>query len=139
LQSIAATDLTHPVPAPQDFAEPVPANLRNRLPLLVPLREFWRGMNCGRGERTWRRADLEKVLADWVDGSSPRGLTGALLRAHLNAGSAFLVFDGLNEVPVTHRLNGLTAHPRDLLLSGIARATTKITLANLTYNMRRLA
>ncbi len=68
LQSIAGTELTHPVPAPEDFAEPVPAKLRSRLPLLVPLREFWRSMDCGRGERTWRRADLEKALADWVDG-----------------------------------------------------------------------
>ena len=60
LQSIAGTELTHPVPAPDDFAEPAPTALRRRLPLLVPLREFWRSMNCGRGERTWHRADLER-------------------------------------------------------------------------------
>ena len=122
LQSIAGTDLTHPVPAPEDFAEPVPANLRSRLPLLVPLREFWRSMDCGRGERTWRRADLEKALADWVDRSPPRGLTGALLRAHLDAGGAFLLFDGLDEVPVSDTRDGVTVYPRDLLLSGLADA-----------------
>ncbi len=94
LQSIAATDLTHPVPAPEEFTEPVPENLRTRLPLLVPLREFWRSMNCGRGERTWHRSDLEKALADWIDRAQLPGVTGALLRAHLNVGGAFLVFDG---------------------------------------------
>ena len=24
-------------------------------------------MDCGRGERTWNRADLEQALAAWVD------------------------------------------------------------------------
>lgn len=82
LQSIAGADLTHVVPAPDNFAEPVPANLRGRLPLLVPLREFWRRMDCGRGEREWRRGDLERALAAWIDASPPDGLSGDLLLAH---------------------------------------------------------
>ena len=122
LQSTAGTDLTHPVPAPEEFTEAVPATLRDRLPLLVPLREFWRSMDCGRGEQVWRRVVLEQALANWVNRSPPRGLTGALLTAHINTGGAFLVFDGLDEVPVTHRLNGVTTYPRELLLSGLADA-----------------
>jgi hypothetical protein len=37
LQSVAGAELIHPVPAPLEFAEAVPANLRTRLPLLVPV------------------------------------------------------------------------------------------------------
>ena len=51
-----------------------------------------------------------------------RGLTGALLAAHLDAGSAFLLFDGLDEVPVSQHVQGETTYPRELLLSGLADA-----------------
>ncbi len=122
LQSIAAGDLTHPVPAPEEFAEQVPANLGGRLPLLIPLREFHQDMDCGRGRRVWYRGQLEKAMAAWVDASRPPGLTGALLLAHLKAGSAFLLLDGLDEVPVSETRDGVTGYPRDLLLSGLAEA-----------------
>ncbi|QLH38173.1 MAG: SUMF1/EgtB/PvdO family nonheme iron enzyme [Defluviicoccus sp.] len=122
LQSIAVHDLAHPVPPPEEFAESVPVNLRGRLPLLVPLRELWRRMPCGRGERVWHRADLERVLASWIDASPPDGLTGDLLIAHMKAGSVFLLLDGLDEVALADVRDRVTCYPRDLLLSGLADA-----------------
>ena len=113
---------SHPVPAPEEFAEPVPTALRTRLPLLVPLREFCKDMDCGRGRRTWARAELEEALAAWVDRSPPPGLSGGLLKAHIAAGSAFLLLDGLDEVAVSERRDGTTLYPRALLLSGLADA-----------------
>ena len=65
----------------------------------------------------WRRR--------WPTGWTARrrgGLTGAPARAHLNAGSAFLLFDGLDEVPVSDTRDRVTVYPRDLLLSGLADA-----------------
>ncbi|AUB85656.1 SUMF1/EgtB/PvdO family nonheme iron enzyme [Candidatus Thiodictyon syntrophicum] len=122
LQSIPGSAPAHPVPPPEGFAEPSPANLRTRLPLLVPLREFWRTMDCGQGCLTWHRTELEQALADWIDRAPPEGLTGALLKAHLAAGSAFLLLDGLDEVPVSQPRDGITLYPRALLLSGLADA-----------------
>ena len=122
LQGIPGSAPAHPVPPPDGFAEPPPANLRTRLPLLVPLREFWRTMDCGQGCLTWCRTALEQALADWIDRAPPEGLTGALLKAHLAAGSAFLLLDGLDEVPVSQPRDGITLYPRALLLSGLADA-----------------
>ncbi len=122
LQSIAGADISHPVSAPADFAEPLPANLRGRLPLLICLRDFHQDMDCSRGRRVWHRAQLEQAMAHWADGSSPEGLTGALLLAHLKAGSVFLLLDGLDEVPVSDARDRATVYPRDLLLSGLADA-----------------
>jgi hypothetical protein len=122
LQSIEGAAAAHPVPAPEEFAEPVAASLRTRLPLLVPLRDFALTMACGRGLRDWKRGDLEGALAAWIDGSPPDGVDGALVRDHIAAGSAFLLLDGLDEVSVSDRRDGATVFPRALLLSGLADA-----------------
>jgi formylglycine-generating enzyme required for sulfatase activity len=123
LQSITSADIAHSVPAPGEFMEPVPAALRGRLPLLVPLREFWTRMDGGRGRQTWYRTDLERALAAWVDAWPPeRGLTGNLLRAHLKAGTSFLLLDGLDEVPASETWDSTTVYPRQLLLSGLIDA-----------------
>jgi hypothetical protein len=122
LQSILAADLAHAVPAPKEFAETVPVNLRGRLPLLVPLRDFHEGIDGGRGRSTGRRRELEETLAAWVDRFLTDRLTGENLLAHLRAGTAFLLLDGLDEVPVSDTRAGATVYPRDLLLTGLADA-----------------
>lgn len=120
LQSIPGAQLSHPVPAPEAFAEPTPVDLRRRLPLLVVLREFWRRMDCGHGGRTWRRADLEDALAAWAD--HLEGLSAGTVRAHIKAGTTLLLLDGLDEVPPSEIRDGVTVYPRELLLSGLADA-----------------
>lgn len=122
LQSISSANIAHPVPAPADFVEPVPTNLRGRLPLLVYLRDFWTSMDCSRGRQTWYQVDLERALAAWVDASRLPGLNSGLLEAHLKTGSAFLLLDGLDEVPISESRDGATVYPRELLLSGLTNA-----------------
>ena len=122
LQCIPDAPTSHPVPAPEEYEEPPPAALRTRLPLLVPLRDFCKDMDCGRGRRTWHRSDLERALAAWIDRSPPPGLNGALLKAHLAAGSAFLLLDGLDEVAVSNPATARPYTPAQLLLSGLADA-----------------
>ena len=122
LQSIPGTMSSHPVPAPKEYEEPVPESLRARLPLLVPLRDFGKDMDCGCGRRTWHRSHLEQALAAWIDRSPPPGLSGTLVRDHLMAGSVFLLLDGLDEVAVSEAHDGATVYPRALLLSGLADA-----------------
>ncbi len=142
LQSIPGAEFSHPVPAPEEFAERVPAELRRRLPLLVVLREFWRRMDCGRGERVWHRAELEQALAAWIDAAPPPGLSGALLQSHLRAGSAFLLFDGLDEVPPSEARGDITVYPRELLVTGLGdalphwlRAGNRVLLTSRPYGL----
>jgi formylglycine-generating enzyme required for sulfatase activity len=122
LQSIAATDSAYAVPAPEEFAETAPMNLRDRLPLLVLLRDFHDAIDGGRGRRTSHRPELEKTLAAWVDRSLADRLTGENFLAHLRAGTAFLLLDGLDEVPVSDTRAGAEVYPRDLVLTGLADA-----------------
>ena len=124
LQSLDGPAIKHRVRAPKGFAESVPKRLRGRLSVLVRLRDFAARMPCSRGLGAWRRADLERALSDWIDAAPPDGLSGALLIAHLRAGSAFLLLDGLDEVPVSTAVSALggEAYPRELLVSGLADA-----------------
>ena len=122
LQSTPDAPSVHPVPPPEDLAEPIPTSLRTRLPLLVPLGEFAKCMDCGRGHRTATRGEIERALATWIDGAPRDGLSGALVRTHLKAGTAFLLLDGLDEVAISEPRDGTTVFPRDLLLSGLADA-----------------
>jgi hypothetical protein len=122
LHSILAADLAHAVPTQPEFAETAPMNLSGRLALLVPLRDFHDGIDGGRGRRTGHRRDLEETLAAWVDRSLADRLTGENLLAHLRTGTAFLLLDGLDEVPVSDTRDGAEVYPRDLLLTGLADA-----------------
>jgi hypothetical protein len=123
LQTGPATAYRHPVPAPDAFQETPPATLRDHLPVYVPLREFWRHIDCGRGRRDWSRTDLEQTLAAWLDKKlQPQGLDGAGLLAHIGAGSALLLLDGLDEVPISEPGDGHSDYPRALLLSGLQAA-----------------
>jgi hypothetical protein len=121
LRSVAGDDLAHPVPAPEAFTEPAPIDLRDRLPVLVPFREFAPNTDWGRGGRTWARSNLEAALAAWVDGAIG-DLSGELLTAHLGAGTAFLLLDGIDELPEVTSRAGATVYPRELVLSGLADA-----------------
>ncbi len=51
LALVAASDNlpAHPIPDPEGFGENYPEPLRNRLPVLVPLREFWQSLPLERG------------------------------------------------------------------------------------------
>ena len=112
----------HPVPAPEGFEEIPPKALQQHLPVLVPLREFWRSMDCGRGQREWNRPALEQALADWLDQQHPKGLAAGGLLDYLKAGRTLLLLDGLDEVPISEPREGHTNFPRALLLSGLQAA-----------------
>lgn len=57
-----------------------------------------------------------------MDRKRPDGLDSQLLHAHLRHGSALLVLDGMDEVPVSSGSTGAAWHPRRQLLAALADA-----------------
>ncbi len=110
----------HPIAPPDSFQETFPEPLRGRLPLLIRLREFWEALpkSVGGVERTW--AELEKVLEQWVSSKKFDGLSWSVVKDHLDAGTALLIFDGVDEVPLTVGDSQRPAQPRALLLAMLA-------------------
>jgi len=111
-------------PAPPDeYAEPEPTDLRRRLPVLVRLRDLWPGLAVAAGRRDGSRHDLERALAWWItQRERPDGLDPALLQAHLVQGSALLLLDGLDEVPVSSAAADGRGYPRRVLIAALADA-----------------
>ena len=112
---------SHPVPPPEDYVEN-PSFLDNRLPLLVLLRDFWESLPVKRGRSSLSRDELEKALADWLNRHKPPGLDWPTVKAHLDQGTALLIMDGVDEVPLRRGEGKEAWHPLALLLSGLSAA-----------------
>jgi hypothetical protein len=113
------------VPAPEEYQETFPASLRDRLPVLVRLRDFWQHLPAG--VQSVGLGGLEHVLELWVADQKFPGLDWTCLKAHLDGGSAVLMLDGVDEAPPIRKANGEEWYPREMLLSGLAEAVARWT------------
>jgi hypothetical protein len=110
------------VESPKDYTESFPESFRDRLPVLVRLREFWRHLPQDAGLRELSRADLEHALGAWFDAKKADGVTWADVATHLARGSALVILDGVDEVPLTHGDPRRPAAPREMLIAGLVAA-----------------
>lgn len=109
------------VPPPEGFAEVLDDRLKGRLPLLIRLRELWEYLPARVGANP-TVSELEESLGRWVDKKRPDGLNSDLLRTHIAYGSALIVLDGMDEVPVSSVSAAGKTYPRHQLLSALAEA-----------------
>lgn len=110
------------VAAPENYVEPFPQSLAQRLPLLVRLRDVWNYLPKDAGRDTLSQAELESALSNWLDTSSPGGLDWTDVTPHLEHGSALLIFDGVDEVPLRDGEGRAACYPRAMLLAGLIDA-----------------
>jgi len=108
----------HAIAAPKGFEEQLPETLRDRFPLLCPLREWSGQAKCLEGNGRWTQKQLEDALACWLEATRPGGLGAELFRAELAAGRCLIILDGVDEVPQRQGDH----LPRKNLLSGLADA-----------------
>jgi formylglycine-generating enzyme required for sulfatase activity len=109
------------VAPPGEFAEALDNRLKGRLPVLLRLREFWEYLPPRAGA-SLTVSDLEDAIAAWVERKRPDGLDADLFRAHLAHGSALILLDGMDEVPVGIGTAAGKWLPRRQLLSALADA-----------------
>jgi hypothetical protein len=110
------------VAAPEGYAESFPGSLRGRLPILVTLRDFWRFLPDTPGLKTLTVGELEQGLARWLDNARVPGLGWPLVAAHLEGGSAMVIVDGVDEVPLTRGAEREVSYPRAMLVAALAAA-----------------
>lgn len=110
------------VKPPEGYAETFPAGLADRLPLLVRLRDFWDSLPMRSGRREMSASELEESLGDWIDKKGIGGLKGDDLSVHLKHGSALLILDGVDEVPLNQDGDLDLCSPREMFLSGLTEA-----------------
>jgi formylglycine-generating enzyme required for sulfatase activity len=117
------------VDAPYDYRETWPTAFDGRLPIRVRLRECWRALPARPGSRELSRREFERCFATWVASNNDVLDDAGQVLAHFAAGSAIVVLDGVDEVPLAHGEGQERWFPRALLLSGLANAMTAWTAA----------
>ncbi len=111
----------HPVPDPEKFRESYPELLRDRLPVLIPLREFWSSLPLERGSRHLGHAALATALGEWLERWAGAGCIDCdTFTALLQAGLVLLILDGVDEVPLSDGIEQTQTYPRACLLSGLS-------------------
>ena len=113
---------THAVEFPEGYAEEFPETLRGGLPVLVRLRDFWRFLPRLSQGSDLSRSELEEALVRWLASKQPDGLVPEALQDHLGLGTALLLLDGVDEIPVTAGAGVASWAPRSLLISGLKHA-----------------
>jgi hypothetical protein len=114
------------VAAPEEYQETFPASLTGRLPILVRLRDFWQHLPP-QGVRSIGVGGLEQALERWLADQKYPGIDWACVQGHLDAGTALLMLDGVDEVPPVRRADGQEWYPREMLLAGLADAVARWT------------
>jgi predicted NACHT family NTPase len=109
----------HEVDPPHEYAEQFPEALRERLPVLVRLRDFWRFLPRLSSGSELSGLELEQAMVQWLASKQPKGLAAEEMCAHLEQGTALLILDGVDEVPVRVDGDGASWAPRSLLASGL--------------------
>ena len=109
---------------PDGYREKFPESLRGRLPLLVRLRDFWEALPKATGGQELTLAQFEASLASWLQTRKPGGLSWPCLEDHVRRGAAFVIFDGVDEVPVSAGDDRHPWYPRAMLISGLAEAVS---------------
>ena len=116
------------VPAPEGYREHFPAVLHRRLPVLVPLRDFWVHLPSS-GARAIGLAGLERALGAWLAEQKPHGPDWGCVQAHLENGSTVLMLDGVDEVPPLRTTQRDEWYPRQILLDVLPEALKRWTEA----------
>ena len=134
---------TFAVETPAPFAEQLPATLKNRLPLLVKLREFRTSLPSEPGQQSLSAAAFQVALQEWVEAQKPGGLRWSDVEAHLVQGSLLLILDGVDEVPESEGEGTLAWSPRSSLLTGLLaaardwmKAGNRLLLTSRPYGLR---
>ena len=113
------------VAAPEAYRESFPASFRDRLPLLVRLRDMWPCLPHSAGARTMTVGQLEDAFAAHLGQGDWGGLSWPCVKAHLERGSALLILDGVDEVPPLLGQEPDQWYPREMLLAALSAAVAR--------------
>jgi hypothetical protein len=119
-----------PVVPPEGYAETFPESFRGRLPVLVPLREFWHELPKRPGCELYSEFELKQALGQWIERTRPHGLERPVFEGHLQQGTVLLILDGVDEVPIN---DGATPHVSPIrrpLVAGLGPACAAWTKSN---------
>ncbi len=102
-----------------EYRETLPEPLRDRLPVLVTLRDFRESLPAAAGRRSLTAEQLQIAVRGYLEKSPQQGLSWSDVAPHWAAGSLLLIFDGVDELALTEGSGAEAWSPREALLAGV--------------------
>ena len=106
------------------IVEVFPKELIDKLPVIVPFREFWPFIAHYSGQRDMGFKELEEAIQNWSV-KKLEGIDWKEIGRFIEKGKAVLLFDGADETPVSIGEGEGIYHPRQMILSGLKAAVPK--------------
>ncbi|MBD3373612.1 SUMF1/EgtB/PvdO family nonheme iron enzyme [candidate division KSB1 bacterium] len=129
--------------AEKPVIEQFPSELKEKLPLLIPLREFWPYLPHQSRQDASSIQELERALKYWSE-KKLTGITANAVVQFIQNGRAVLLFDGMDEVPESTGEGETLYYPRRMLVHGLAEAIkswqnagNRIMLTSRPYGLRQ--
>ena len=108
-----------------DIKEPIveqfPHSLKDKLPLLIPLREFWPFLPHYSGQREMSRKEFESALENWI-AKKLETIDWPTVERLLTDGRTVLLLDGVDEIPISYGEAKQMYYPREMMIIGLKSA-----------------
>ncbi|RQW04566.1 DUF4062 domain-containing protein [candidate division KSB1 bacterium] len=102
----------------EKIVENFPDALKGKMPVLVLFREFWPFLEKQPGRRSLNRKEFETVLKEYIE-TKFEGLDWRKTEHYIDDGKAILLFDGVDEIPISSGENKDIYYPREMILDGL--------------------
>jgi len=98
--------------------EKFPNALKEKLPLLIPFREFWPFLSHYPGQRELSSKEMLAALEKWATQKLEQ-IDWATIDQFLTAGKTVLLFDGVDEIPISVGASTQIYYPREMMIAGL--------------------
>ncbi len=103
------------------IVEQFPSDLKDKLPLLIPFRELWYFLPAHTGQRELSAKEFAAALKQWAI-QKLEEIEWPTIARFIEAGKAVLLFDGVDEIPISAGESRKTYYPREMMIHGLKDA-----------------
>ncbi|MCI0496427.1 SUMF1/EgtB/PvdO family nonheme iron enzyme [candidate division KSB1 bacterium] len=102
----------------EPIIEKFPGALKDKLPLLIPFREFWPFLSHYPGQRELSSKEMNAALERWATQKLEQ-IDWPAIDRFMTQGKTVLLFDGVDEIPISVGASKQIYYPREMMIAGL--------------------